>query len=57
MDEEKSPASVQSNKDSKNERNKRYVHAARDWQKSATILPKTIVAGMIVSLRLEELQS
>ena len=57
MDQGKSPASLQSKKDKKNESNKRYVHEARDWHKGAMILPKTIVAGMIVSLRPEELQS
>ena len=55
MDEEISPAELQSIKDKQNEKNKRYVHDARAWQKSATILAKTIVAGMIASLIHKEL--
>ena len=57
MDEEISPAELQSIKDKQNEKNKRYVHDARAWQKSATTLPKTIVAGTIASLTPKELQS
>ena len=57
MDEEKSPADLQSNNDWKKERDKRYAHDARERRKSAMTLPKTIVAGMIVSMTPKELQS
>ena len=57
MDGSNSQAEQHSSKNKDKERDKRYAQAARERRKSATTLPKTIVAGMIASLTPKELQS